>query len=59
MVLSVYGSTGFVGSNFIKMYDGYTKTQQRDSRKPETKNILYFISTVDNYNVPSCVTIIV
>ena len=56
MVLSVYGSTGFVGRNFIKMYDGCTKIQ-RDQRKPETKDILYFISTVDNYNVHDNITL--
>jgi len=50
MKLSVYGATGFIGSNFIKLYPGH-KIVQREERKPLSKEILYFISTVDNYNL--------
>jgi nucleoside-diphosphate-sugar epimerase len=50
MTLSVYGGSGFVGNNFLRMFDGCTQIQ-REERKPLTKDILYFISTVDNYNV--------
>jgi len=47
--LTVYGSSGFIGSHFIEKYGGIQ--QSRDRRLPETKDILYLISTVDNYNV--------
>ncbi len=50
MKLSIYGSTGFIGSNFIKMYPEHTLISRED-RKPLTNQILYLISTVDNYNV--------
>ena len=47
--LSIYGSTGFVGSSFSSMYE--CEKIPRNSREPETDNVLYFISTVTNYNV--------
>ena len=50
MELSIYGSTGFIGSNYIKMYPGHIQIP-REKRMPLTKEILYLISTVDNYNV--------
>jgi len=55
-MISLYGGTGFVGGNFRKMYDGCIE-MQRDERKPKTKDILYFISTVDNYNVHDRITL--
>ena len=50
MKLSIYGSTGFIGSNFLKIYPNNIKIK-RGNLKPETQDILYFISTVHNYNV--------
>lgn len=51
MRYSVYGGTGFVGGTFCKMfYDSVLKIP-REEREPETDKIIYFISTVDNYNV--------
>ena len=50
MKLSIYGSTGFIGSNFLKIYPNNIKIK-RGNFKPETQDILYFISTVHNYNV--------
>lgn len=50
MKLSIYGSTGFIGSNFLKIYPNNVKIK-RGNLKPETQDILYFISTVHNYNV--------
>lgn len=50
-LISVFGSTGFVGGNFIKMFPEKTIRISREDRAPKSKNILYFISTVDNYNV--------
>jgi len=50
MKLSVYGSTGFIGSNFLKLYPKH-QIIKREDRKPLSNEILYFISTVDNYNL--------
>jgi len=48
--LSIYGSTGFVGSNFMKIYPKSLGID-RESRCPKSSDILYLISTTDNYNV--------
>ena len=50
MKLSVFGGTGFIGSNFLKLYPGNIKID-RNIFRPESENILYLISTVDNYNI--------
>lgn len=50
-LISVFGSSGFVGSNFCKMYSDECITIPREVNKPQSNDILYFISTVDNYNV--------
>lgn len=49
--ISVYGSTGFIGSRFCKMYKNSIIEIPRNENKTKTNNILYFISTVDNYNI--------
>lgn len=54
--LSIFGSTGFVASNFISQnclnFPSHKCIKiSRESRTPESNKILYFISTVDNYNV--------
>jgi nucleoside-diphosphate-sugar epimerase len=49
--LSVYGSTGFIGSSFCDLFPERVIKLKRENREPETKNILYFISTTTNYNV--------
>jgi dTDP-D-glucose 4,6-dehydratase len=46
---SLYGSTGFIGSNFSKMYD--CKNIPRDQIAPSTKDVIYMISTTHNYHV--------
>lgn len=56
-LISVFGSTGFIGGNFIKMFPEKTVSISREDRVPKTNNILYFISTVDNYNVFSNITL--
>lgn len=49
--ISIYGSTGFIGSNYCDSFPkGHIKIS-RNSREPESSNILYFISTIHNYNV--------
>jgi len=56
-MLSVYGSSGFVGSKFCSLYPNLIVKQGREERKPKTKNILYLISTVDNYNIHTNITL--
>jgi len=56
-MISVYGSTGFVGSRFCNLYPDFVLKQNREERKPRSKDILYLISTVDNYNVHSNITL--
>jgi nucleoside-diphosphate-sugar epimerase len=52
MTLSVYGSTGFVGSRYCEL-NPEARCIERNVLAPETDNILYLISTVHNYNVLS------
>jgi nucleoside-diphosphate-sugar epimerase len=49
--LSVFGSTGFIGSRFCELYVDDIVPIDRNDYEPKTKDILYFISTVDNYNM--------
>jgi nucleoside-diphosphate-sugar epimerase len=56
-MISVFGGTGFVGGNYCKMFPNKTLKNQREDREPKTKDILYFISTVDNYNVHTNITL--
>ncbi len=56
MKLSIYGSTGFIGSNFKNIYPSHISIK-RNERKPLSKDILYFISTVDNYNIFDKITL--
>lgn len=48
-LISVFGGTGFIGSRFCELND--VIVMDRDDYKPKSNNILYFISTVDNYNM--------
>lgn len=50
-MLSVYGSTGFIGSRFCEKLEKDCIRIPRESRTPQSNNILYFISTTHNYNV--------
>ena len=49
--ISVYGGTGFIGSNFINLYPDRCVLVPRGERVPPTNTILYFISTTHNYHV--------
>lgn len=51
MKISVYGSTGFIGGVFCKNYPEQVLRIDRESRKPESEQILYLISTTSNYNI--------
>jgi nucleoside-diphosphate-sugar epimerase len=50
-MISVYGSTGFIGSHYCDLYNDNVIRINRNTRDPQSKDILYFISTVTNYNV--------
>lgn len=52
-MISVYGSTGYIGSRFYMQHLGYTCKVPRVTRESPTRNILYFISTIHNYNIYS------
>lgn len=49
--ISVFGSTGFIGSRFKEMYNDKVISIPRNQYTADTDNILYMISTVDNYNI--------
>lgn len=49
--ISVFGGNGFIGSKFCELYSNKTIKIDRNNYKPQSNNILYFISTVDNYNI--------
>ncbi len=51
MKISVYGATGFIGSVFCKKFPDNVIKIGRETRKPESNEILYLISTTSNYNV--------
>ena len=53
----LFRSSGFVGTRFCDLHPNFIVRQDREERKPKTKEILYFISTVDNYNVHSNITL--
>lgn len=48
--VSVYGGSGFVGSRFCSMYGDAVKIA-REENTPHSNSVLYFISTVHNYNI--------
>jgi nucleoside-diphosphate-sugar epimerase len=49
--ISVYGGTGFIGGRFCELYDDITLKIDREDNNSKSNDILYFISTVDNYNI--------
>ena len=55
--ISVFGGTGFIGSAFVKKYHDKCTAIPRDVRQAPTDNVLYLISTVDNYNVFTDITL--
>ena len=55
-MISLYGC-GFIGRKFKEMYDSQVEVQSRDERVPRNNDILYMISTTDNYNVHDNITL--
>jgi nucleoside-diphosphate-sugar epimerase len=51
MGLTIYGGTGFIGYNYYKSHGESCFLNGRSDYTPKSKDILYFISTTDNYNV--------
>lgn len=49
--ISVFGGSGFIGSKFCDLYKDKIIKIDRNDHQPKTNNILYLISTVDNYNI--------
>lgn len=49
--ISVYGSTGFIGSHFLGMYFQNSIPISREQNEPMSNDILYLISTNHNYHV--------
>ena len=49
--LSIFGATGFIGSNFCKFSKYKTVTVSRNQIESATPNLVYFIGTTDNYNI--------
>lgn len=49
--ISIFGATGFIGSEFVKKFPDDVISIPKTSIIPQSRKILYLISTVDNYNV--------
>jgi len=57
MIHTIYGSTGFIGSRYCNLFSNEVISQEREERNPKEDNIIYFISTVDNYNIFNNITL--
>ena len=49
--INVFGGTGFIGNRFCEMHLQDVIINDRNDYTPSNSNILYFISTVDNYHI--------
>ena len=49
--ISVFGASGFIGSNFVQKFKDECIVVPREERIPPTDNVLYFISTTHNYHI--------
>jgi nucleoside-diphosphate-sugar epimerase len=49
--ISVFGATGFIGSRFSALFPDEVHAEARESVEPANDEILYLISTTDNYHV--------
>ena len=50
-MISVFGSTGFVGSRFVEKYKSKIIPIERQTPSTKSDDVVYFISTVHNYNI--------
>ncbi len=51
MKIDLFGGTGFIGSNFNKLYEECTHVHNREDNVPIHENVLYMISTTHNYHI--------
>ena len=51
MDVNVFGGSGFVGSEYCRQSNDNLIKNFRDELNVKAQNVVYFISTVDNYNV--------
>jgi len=49
--ISIFGGSGFIGNNFIKLYPNKCIQIDKTSNISKSNEILYFISTTHNYNI--------
>ena len=49
--ISVYGGTGFIGGTFCQLFSDEVVLIARNSREPETSEVLYFISTTSKLSI--------
>jgi nucleoside-diphosphate-sugar epimerase len=49
--ITVFGGKGFIGSRFCSLYQDEVIVNDRADYVPKSDNVLYFISTIDNYNI--------
>ncbi len=49
--ISIFGSSGFIGNRFCELYPNDVIKISRNDYFPQSSNILYLTSTIDNYNV--------
>lgn len=49
--INIFGGNGFIGSRFCELYPNSIIKNERNDYIPKSNNILYFISTIDNYNI--------
>lgn len=49
--ISVFGGSGFIGGRFCEMHNDSVMKIDRNDYNTKSNEILYFISTVDNYNI--------
>lgn len=50
-MISVFGSTGFIGGRFCELYPEQSVKISRNDYNSKSSEVLYFISTIDNYNI--------
>lgn len=56
-MISVFGSSGFIGSHYTSLFSDDVISIDRDKRIPKSDDILYLISTTTNYNIFSDLTL--
>ena len=49
--ISIFGSSGFVGNHYLNMFLDNCIPIEREDDNPKSNDVLYFISTVHNYNI--------